>query len=181
MEREGKVASETHRVFFALWPDDAVRAAMAMAARAMHRVMHGRRTRDATLHLTLVFLGIVDGRQFARLQALPGSLLTGKFPLVFDTWACWPHNRIGWAGPSQVPEAMRALVGNLETWLRAAGFTLEQRPFTPHVTLIRGARCAAMPAPLAPIEWQVEELVLVRSQLLPQGAQYQHAARWPLA
>jgi 2'-5' RNA ligase len=79
-----------------------------------------------------------------------------------------------------MPEAMRTLVGNLQEWLGGAGFTLERRPFTPHVTLVRGAQCAAMPTPLAPIEWQVEQVVLVRSQLLPKGAQYQHLARWPL-
>ncbi len=37
-----------------------------------------------------------------------------------------------------------------------------------------------MPEPLAPIEWQVEELVLVRSELLPKGARHETVARWHL-
>ena len=175
MERKAEVAAGVQRVFFALWPDDAVRFAIAQAARRMHRVLHGRRTRDESIHLTVAFLGEVDIDEFARLQALPHELLTEPFRLVLDRWDCWPRNRIGWAAPSQMPDSLRLLSGNLESWLGSNGFHLDQRAFTPHVTLIRDAQYAAMPDPLAPIEWHVAELVLVRSQLL------QIAARWPLA
>jgi len=180
MERDAEVAAGTQRVFFALWPDDAVRLALAGAARKMHRVLHGRRTRDESIHLTLAFLGEVDIEEFVRLKSFPAGLLPEAFHLRLDRWDCWPRNGIGWAGPSQKPRQLAALAHNLETWLRSEGFQLDRRPFTPHVTLVRDAQYAAMPEPLAPIEWAVEELALVHSQLLPRGAQHEVIARWPL-
>ncbi len=180
MERGETVISGAQRVFFALWPDDGVRSSLARAARRMHRVMHGRRTRDENIHLTLAFIGEVDIESFDRLLALPAGVLTTGFRLILDRWDCWPRSGIAWAGPSRVPAALTQLAENLEAWLCAGGFGATRGKFTPHVTLLRDAQYAAMPEPLAPIEWQVEDLVLVRSELLPKGSHYGIVARWPL-
>lgn len=180
MERDETVISGAQRVFFALWPDDGVRSSLARAARRMHRVMHGRRTRDESIHLTLAFVGEVDIENFHRLLALPAGVLTTGFRLILDRWDCWPRNGIAWAGTSHVPAALTQLAENLEDWLRAGGFDAKRGKFTPHVTLLRDAQYAAMPEPPAPIEWQVEDLVLVRSELLPKGSRYGIVARWPL-
>lgn len=171
----------TQRVFFALWPDDATRAALALAARQMHRKLHGRRTRDENLHLTLAFLGNVEAGDLERLRAVPASIAAGTFDLVLDTWDCWPHNRVGWAGPSSMPPQLERLASNLSHWLRGMGFGLEARRFAPHVTLVRDAQYAAMPKAMAPVNWSVKEFVLVRSQRLPRGSQYEVVERWPLS
>ena len=105
------VISGTQRVFFALWPDEKVRASLALAARRMHRVLHGRRTRDENLHLTLAFIGEIDIESSGRLQALPAAVLTERFRLILDRWDCWPRNGIGWAGPSRDSGATPAVVG----------------------------------------------------------------------
>ena len=170
----------TQRVFYALWPDDNVRAGLALAARQMHRRLHGRRTRDENLHLTLAFVGNVDGDDFERLRAVPASIATGSFDLVLDTWNCWPRQRIGWAGPASTPPQLEILANNLAQWLGGLGFQLDKRKFAPHVTLLRDAQYAAMPEALQPIHWPVREFVLVRSQRLPRGSQYEVVARWPL-
>jgi 2'-5' RNA ligase len=180
MERDETLVSGSQRVFFALWPDDRVRSSLALAARRMHRLMHGRRTRDESIHLTLVFIGEVDIESFDRLLALPAGVLTAGFRLVLDRWDCWPRNGIAWAGPSRSPAALMQLAQNLEAWLRAGGFDVRREKFTPHVTLLRDAQYAAMPEPPAPIEWEVKDLVLVRSELLPKGTHYGIVARWPL-
>lgn len=181
MERDETVIAGTQRVFFALWPDEEVRASLALAARRMHRVLHGRRTRDESLHLTLAFIGEIDIESCERLRALPAEVLTSRFRLTLDRWDCWPRNGIGWAGPTVIPVQLRDLSKNLEAWLRVSGFEAGRSKFTPHVTLLRDAQFAAMPGPLTPIEWRVEDLVLVRSELLPQGAHYKVVASWPLA
>lgn len=170
----------TQRLFFALWPDEKVRAGLGAAARRMHRALHGRRTRDESLHLTLAFLGEIDIEALAQLRSAPASIASGAFTLVIDTWDCWPRNRVGWAGPSAIPLQLERVVANLTAWLGAIGFELEKRKFTPHVTLVRDAQYAAMPGVLAPLPWRVEEFVLVRSQRLPRGSQYEIVARWPL-
>lgn len=170
----------TQRVFFALWPDDATRAGLGLAARRMHRVLHGRRTRDASLHLTLAFVGEADIEDLARLRAVPQSIAAGAFTLMLDQWDCWPRNRIGWAGPSDTPLQLRRLVANLSEWLRDIGFDLDKKRFVPHVTLVRDAQFAAMPRALQPVHWRVDEFVLARSVLLPRGSQYELVGRWPL-
>jgi 2'-5' RNA ligase len=61
--------------------------------------------------------------------------------------------------------------------LRAREFDLEERPFTPHVTLVRKADKTLPREPTAPIAWGVREIALVSSE--PGGA-YKTMATWPL-
>ena len=169
------------RVFFALWPDERVRAGLAQAARRMHRVSHGQRTRDDRFHLTLAFVGEVNAENLARLRVPPAEVFTSGFLLTLDDWGCWARNGICWAAPSRIPEALRDLAARLEGWLRGAGFELEQRPFVPHVTLVRQAQCVQLPEAMAPVEWQVEAFALIQSHLRPGGARYETLRAWPLA
>jgi 2'-5' RNA ligase len=146
----------------------------------MHHVLHGRRTRDESLHLTLAFIGDVDVENLPSLLAPPARVLTPAFLLTLDDWGCWARNGIGWAAPSRIPAALLDLAGNLQGWLRDAGFELERRPFTPHVTLVRDAQCMPLPESLTPIEWRVKEFALMHSQLLPGGARYEMLRAWSL-
>jgi RNA 2',3'-cyclic 3'-phosphodiesterase len=174
------LSARTQRVFFALWPDARVRADLAQAAQRMHRVTHGRRTRDDSIHLTLAFVGDVDAEYVPRLMAPPAEVFTSAFLLTLDDWGGWARNGVGWAAPSHIPGPLRDLAANLEGWLRAAGFELEHRAFTPHVTLVRKAQCVPLPDSIAPIEWPVEDFVLVRSTVSPDGSRYQSIGHWPL-
>jgi hypothetical protein len=96
----------TQRVYFALWPDAGVRAALAQAARSMHRVMHGRQARDESLHLTLAFIGYTDVENLPRLMAPPAGVFTPAFLLTLDDWGCWA--RYVNEGPSSVEQAVVA-------------------------------------------------------------------------
>ncbi|MBI3529365.1 MAG: RNA 2',3'-cyclic phosphodiesterase [Betaproteobacteria bacterium] len=174
------LSAGTQRVFFALWPDAGVRADLAQAARRMHRVVHGRRTRDDSIHLTVAFIGEVDVENLPRLLAPPAGVFTSAFLLTLDQWGCWARNGIGWAAPSHIPEPLRDLAANLEGWLRSHGFELEHRAFTPHMTLVRKAQCAPLPDSITPIAWQVNEFALIRSQLASGGVRYRTIRAWPL-
>jgi len=55
-------------MFFALWPDDAVRAQLAHWSRELHAVCGGRPTRVENLHLTLAFLGGVEDARAAEVE-----------------------------------------------------------------------------------------------------------------
>jgi 2'-5' RNA ligase len=135
----------------------------------MHRVTHGQRTRDDSIHLTLAFVGAVNAENLARLLLPPAEVLTSAFLLTLDEWGCWARNGIGWAAPSQIPESLHDLALNLEGWLRGAGFELERRAFKPHVTLV------------APVAWRVAEFALIQSHARPGGARYETLRAWPLA
>jgi 2'-5' RNA ligase len=92
----------------------------------------------------------------------------------------WPHNRIVWAGPRETPPALAALADDLARALGRAGFELEDRAFSAHVTLLRRARVRhALPPPPA-VSWPVEAFALVRSDLSAEGASYSVLRRFAL-
>lgn len=169
------------RVFFALWPDASVQASLAKAAGSIHRMTHGRLTSAANIHLTLAFIGSVSLERLALLLAPPAEVVSRAFVLTLDECGCWSHNGIVWAAPSKIPDALGALAANLERWLRAAQFELEVRGFSPHVTLIRHARCGQLMRSMAPVEWRVGSFCLVESQPRSGGSAYRALGTWPLA
>ena len=167
------------RVFFALWPDDGVRDALDFQAQQLHRGCGGRAMRRENLHLTLVFVGDVAAGRLDELKSVAGTISGSSFELVLDRLGYWRHNRIVSASPLSVPEALRELVGSLEGRLKQAGFEFDQRPYAPHITLLRDARAPGIPAPLH-LDWPVGDFVLVESAQGPRGAEYRVRARWKL-
>ncbi|MCZ7564554.1 MAG: RNA 2',3'-cyclic phosphodiesterase [Burkholderiales bacterium] len=166
------------RLFFALWPDDAVRDALAAWARALHKACGGRTTRPQNLHVTLAFLGDTDGGRLPGLKAAAGSVTPRAFELVLDQQGYWTHNRIAWAGASETPEALRAMVVDLRAALGAAGFRFDEKPFVSHVTLLRkGSPPRALPR-LDPVAWRGCGFALVRSHTGPAGSDYAVEAEW---
>jgi 2'-5' RNA ligase len=168
------------RVFFALWPDDAAREALSAAAHDGVALCGGRRMRSDSLHMTLAFIGAVSAAQLDALCATAAGVRVAPFDAVFDHLGFWPHNRILWAGCSAPPSRQRRLSETLNDVLSAAGFSVERRAHFPHVTLLRNAACASVPALADPIRWPVAEFTLVESSLQSTGACYRVLARWPL-
>jgi len=174
----GAAAAAPLRLFFALWPDAATRAALAEWGRRMHRVTGGRPTRPEAIHQTLAFLGDCTPARLAEIAAAAGRVRPRRFELVLDRAGVWQHNRVAWAGAAAVPPELDALVAELRAGLVAARLAFDPKPFVPHVTLVRKARPgAALPA-LEPIRWSIAEFVLVRSVLRPDGSDYAIQGRW---
>ncbi len=166
------------RLFFALWPDDGVRAALARGAHAIQRVAGGRATRAESIHLTLAFLGAVEPGRLDDLKAAAASVAVRPFELVLDATGCWPHNRIAWAGATATPPALETLVGELRAALAGAGFRFDPKPFVPHLTLVRKAQPGFAAPALAPIAWAVTGFALVRSLMQAAGSRYTIEAEW---
>jgi 2'-5' RNA ligase len=168
------------RLFFALWPDDAVRAELRAAQEAMPR-RGGRPVQVEDIHITLAFLGQVDPERRACMEAAAGSVRSGPFELLIDRQGYWPRPRVAWCAPAEVPEPLRDLVQRLNRALRPCGFEPERRPYSPHVTLFRDSR-AVPEGPLArPVRCPCPEFVLVASGGGAGGPRYRVLARWPLA
>lgn len=172
--------TNSHRVFFALWPDDAIARRFDAAGRLAHRALGGRRIRRDTLHLTLAFIGGVPAEGLEILRSVAGAIRLPSFPLNFDRIECLRRKKIAWAA-AQPPQALLDLVSALETGLKASHFRTDERPFAAHVTLLRDARCeVAPPETVLHIDWPVRDFVLAESDLHPEGAHYRIVARWPL-
>jgi 2'-5' RNA ligase len=171
-------AAAQARLFFALWPDDAVREALARYAATVHRVAGGRATRPETLHLTLAFLGDTSLDRVPDLVAAASTVSPRPFALVLDRAAYWKHNRIVWAGAAEIPAALVAMVDELRGAVAAAGFRFDPKPFVVHATLIRnGAPRGPLPV-FAPIEWRGDGFVLVRSTPGGGGSRYETIGAW---
>jgi 2'-5' RNA ligase len=170
--------TDSHRLFFAIWPDAAAVKALHDTARAARRSCGGRLMRQDALHLTLAFLGEIPAARWIDATAVAAEIVVAPFTLTLDRLNYWKHNRILWAGGESEPLA--ALASSLQTGLRAAGFQLETRPFVAHMTLLRDARCPAPPSLDAPIAWPVTEFTLVESSLSAAGARYEIVGRWPM-
>lgn len=139
----------------------------------------GRRITTDRLHLTLAFIGAVDGGRRRAIEAMAATLAGTAFALQFDQVALWRRSGIVWAGCSQVPAGAVALHEALRGRLAGLGVAVERRGFHPHVTLFR--RATALVAPPPPmLTWTCRDFVLAGSELDAAGARYRVLTRFPL-
>ncbi|MEO7761748.1 MAG: RNA 2',3'-cyclic phosphodiesterase [Casimicrobiaceae bacterium] len=168
------------RTFLALWPDVDMRAALAERALAAARMCGGRAPRPDTLHLTLVFIGATAPDRIDALQQLMDATVTPAFTLCFERSGWWRHNGVAWLGTQTSPPALINLQDALARGVSRLGFSLDVRPYVPHLTLARDARRAPSAATVAPLEWRVDAFVLVASDLTPDGPRYRILHKTPL-
>jgi 2'-5' RNA ligase len=168
------------RVFFALWPDEDTREALAAWSHAAHALCGGRAIPAQRIHLTLFFVGAVERSRIEALESAAGAVRAEPFDITFDTVGYWRHNHIVWAGASRCPPALPAVAASLSAILAAHGYPPEERAYVPHVTLVRNAERKPAPAAVAPAVWRVREFVLAESVPAPGGVRYEVRRRWPL-
>jgi 2'-5' RNA ligase len=138
--------------------------------------------RADTLHSTLVFLGEVEPRRLEALQLAAREVSGKPFGIGFDAARYWGHNHIVYAAPQRVPEALCALVKELESRLRKHRFRFEAREYKPHVTLLRHSKWSDTPLPeMAAVHWPVADFVLVQSLRDENGPHYEVLARFELS
>lgn len=99
--------------------------------------------------------------------------------------------RVVWAGLGEGSAEVLSLVTRLRNALSSRAFTVENRPFVPHLTLarVRTPRTAAWAGPFLAnpanvsrtwVRSKVTELLLKESELLPAGARHTVRERVPL-
>jgi 2'-5' RNA ligase len=173
------LASETRRLFFALWPDEGVRARLEALRDGFSL---GRPIAGRNLHLTLAFLGELDEAAQRCVLEAAARLTPQPFTLCLDEMGWFRRPQVLWVGASQTPAPLAGLVARLNEGLQACGFPPETRPYSAHVTLARKVHRGPPKAQaIPPVEWRVEEFVLVESILGQRGAEYQPLRRWPMA
>jgi len=180
-------ARDTERVFFAVWPDPVVRAALEVLAKDCAARTGGRAPAPANLHVTLAFIGNVDARRVITLREIGSnvSAAAAPFALILDRMGGFHRQEIAWLGCSRVNQAVQELAHALFSQLASAGFELEARPFRPHVTLARRAQTRALAstgdgALPEPIIWNVSRLTLTASTHAQGALRYVAIDSWPL-
>lgn len=168
------------RLFFALWPPPACQEAIELTG-AGASAGRGRAIPAANLHLTLRFLGPTTTEQRRCVEKAASLIDTVAFTLTLDTIGHWPRPKVLWSAPSATPAALQDLVAKLGPRIDECGFVPDTRPFRPHITLARKVSATMRTIHHEPVEWRVEDFVLVESDTLPSRVVYRVQKRWPLA
>jgi 2'-5' RNA ligase len=166
------------RLFFALWPDDGVRAQLARWSRELHDACGGRPVPTQRLHLTLAFLGSVEPERISEIARAAGEVAPRAMSLVLDQPGYWKHNRIVWAGASAAPPELEGLVLELRGALTRARIAFDPKGFASHVTLLRDAREPRAMPELKAIRWELDGFVLARSPIERGGGPYEVLNSW---
>lgn len=158
-----------HRLFFAFWPDAATRAAIE-AARAGLFPLSGRPVEPGNLHVTVAFLGNVDGARLERLRSLAGPV--AAFTIAFDRLELWRKPKVLTATSGQPAPRAAAIVDALWQRLDRLGFARDPRPFVPHITLARDVRSVRPGLRWSTVAWTVDRVQLVESRRDATGVRY---------
>jgi 2'-5' RNA ligase len=172
---------KNRRLFFALWPTDAIRTQLAAEAQA-HAAL-GRVIAARNLHVTVVFLGAVPAERVELVRKIAKLTLTGKFLLHLDRVEFWQRSRLICLMTQRAPPELLSMVEGLRAGLRECGFDLrdDHRTFRPHVTLVRDVtRGPAAASGVAPVQWPVDSFALVESQVGQRGSEYAVLDQWSL-
>lgn len=170
----------TARLFFAVWPAPTVQRALGEIARDAQHECGGRAVPARNIHLTLIFLGDLPRDRVGTLETIASSVQGHRFALTVDRFEYWRHNRIVWAGTRACPEALQAVVGQLQDALAGESFRFDRRPYVPHVTLLRNARRAPAEDRCPDVAWPVDGFALVESAPHEGGRAYHVLRSWPL-
>ena len=183
------------RVFLAIEiPENVKDRLVEVQERLRPRLAGVRWERREKLHLTLVFLGEIAEARLEELKETVKECLKGArgFDLSLKGVGFFPsprRPRVVWIG---IEEEFKIgeLAERLEKALEEAGFEFDKKPFHPHVTIGRvdlrrtpgreGGRAVGLAEKLGSVggfllkgvEFEVDSVVIMRSELRPTGSVY---------
>ena len=183
----GAVAAErAQRLFFAFWPEEAARAALAHATAKAVRYSGGRPVPAANLHVTLAFLGSVPEQRIAELQQLAAAQAAQcarerAIVLSFDRFDYFRRAQVLCVlATEDDAAAAQRLASALQDASAAAGFNPDLKPFRAHVTVARKVLHAAHLPALRPVAWHFADFALIDSRTEPSGPVYSVMESYPL-
>lgn len=158
--------------------------------------LHASWVKPGNIHLTLKFLGDTDPGRIPGIQKKLTETLAPCVPfrLSLDSAGVFPNTkspRILWVGLKDEKGALETLQAGIEKSLEGLGFPMEQRPFSPHLTLARikspkgkeelkDELDALNQEGIGPHPFDVGGLQLYESQLTPKGSIYTVLANFKL-
>lgn len=172
-------AAAGRRLFTALFPDAALRAALDAARQPWRGATRPLRPRPERLHLTLQFCAHASAAQEVAWRQALARLRFAPFTLTLERVECWrlPRERVWVLRPAPSVE-LTALHQRSAALAHVAGLMLPERTWKPHLTLLRHAPAGSAPEALALLHWTVREVVLVCSDLRAQPARYDVLGRF---
>jgi len=180
------------RLFIAIEISQEVRAALAALLKEFRAMApQVKWVRPENMHLTLKFLGETHSSKLTAMQAALSAIRSSQpITLHFRGLGFFPNAkraRVLWAGMEASPN-LPALATEIDQAMHKLGFPLEDRPFTPHMTLAR-LQPPGLPPELAAAAQEyasrefgslmAREFHLIESNLKPAGAEYTTLQSFP--
>ncbi|MDH5571901.1 MAG: RNA 2',3'-cyclic phosphodiesterase [Gammaproteobacteria bacterium] len=173
--------ANARRIFFALWPDDAVRQQIYDTFnQSPQSKLNGRIMRPNNLHITLHFIGNVSDEKINCLHQQARQLAAESFVLNLDHYGYFYKPRVFWMGCHQVPDNLKKLYKELGILFHGCNYEVENRPYAPHITLMRKLNRPGDLESFSPISWQLNDFVMVESVTCAEGVEYKVLQRYPL-
>jgi RNA 2',3'-cyclic 3'-phosphodiesterase len=179
---------------FELPPD--IRAVVSLVQGEMRGLPGVRWVNVHNIHLTVVFLGNIAVEHVKPMGKTAAAVCSRYRPFEVSVgrtgfFGSRRHPRVLWIGLKGDLERMAGFRDELQAELEPFGIRPEKRPFRPHLTLGRfrgggnpGPRMDEMLSRYSDLQspaCRLEELVLFRSELRPEGALYSVLRTCPLS
>lgn len=168
------------RLFFALWPGEALRERLHAAAGGIPIEGAARRVPRDNLHMTLHFIGNVFFEEMICLQRQARRVTADRFRFDIDCQGFFGKPRVAWLGCRELPAALGELQAQLGRQLQLCGYQPEARRYQPHVTVARRIEAVSDRARFEPIPWAVGDFSLIEVRQLKKGVQYRVVETYPL-
>ena len=180
--------TEVWRVFCAVELPDVVRTRLEDHVRRLRNEVPDETaswSRVENIHLTLKFFGNVEVNRIVRISEAAERVVKhfSMFQIGISETGVFPRPsrpQVLWIGVNDPSGQLTALQQKFEDECAAAGFAKEDRAYRPHLTIARlrrpeGARPLAethLQMKFEPVDVDVKELVVFRSELSPKGSKY---------
>lgn len=137
----------------------------------------GKPVASGNLHVTLVFLGGVDEEKQVIITQAASTIDVQPMQLTFNRLSYWKKPAVVCLSAEFIDPALSRLVEQLTLAAAQNQIAIDERPYKPHLTLLRKAR--SLPEiEFEPIKWQTDCFCLVESCSTPCGVEYRVIKRW---
>ncbi len=184
------------RSFLAFELPPEIREKIGAVSRELQKTrMPVRWVKVENIHLTMIFLGSVNEDAIDEIKEKV-HLVVNRFSTIrtrlngVGVFPHWRKPRVIWVGLNGEIETLSNLRDQLQSELKVLGLREEKRPFRPHLTIGRFKDRADRDEELKSILdrhhditsnlHHLNELILFKSDLKPDGPVYTRMATWPL-
>lgn len=167
------------RFFFALFPGPGVRQQLLKTIGAAD-ICVDRPVSAENLHITLLFLGMVDEQVLNKLINNINGVCHPPFELHIDQARWWKKAGIAWLGPSAWPAALDRLVADIAAVGQTSGLGPPEHRFRPHITIGRRQR-RPISTEFVSIPWKIRDFHLVESIPRAGAVEYKIIHTWALS
>ncbi|MFL2983205.1 MAG: RNA 2',3'-cyclic phosphodiesterase [Candidatus Neomarinimicrobiota bacterium] len=149
--------------------------------------------RNEQLHVTVKFLGLTPENLFNDIKSLIINEVSSirPFNLIIQKTGCFPvpeRPRVLWLGVDGNLKSLKNLYVKIDKKLSSIGFPINDGEFFPHITLARikyPQKCTPdvstfLNSSYDPIDFKVDRVQFLSSELLPKGTLYTSLGLFPL-